>query len=123
MKPKFYSKNGIAILTLLLSPLLGSILFSYNLREIGRKQMVPAFILGSIVWIVVVKRLTVDVISNPLVQLLFANTLFSFVLSLLWDTYFGRYEEYEKKSVRKPALIFLSICVALLLLQILITKS
>lgn len=122
MRPKLYSKQAIAILTLLLSPLLGSILFSYNLKEVGRNKMIPAFILGGIVWMCVFRTLTVDFIKNPFAQLLFANTLYSLILSLTWDTLFKDYTDYEKKSVLRPVVVFVCICFGFIFLQLLTAK-
>ena len=58
MKPRFYSKEAIGILSLLISPFLGCILFTYNLREIGKSKLNPFFIIGGLFWLAIIKVLT-----------------------------------------------------------------
>lgn len=124
MKPRFYSKLAIGVLTLFLSPFFGAILFSYNLREIGKGKLSPYFIVVGIFWTFIFKKLTEGFIENTLIQLLFSNLLGSLVLTFfLWDKFFLNYPEYETKKVWKPLFIFVGICVALILFQVLMTKK
>ena len=119
MKPKFYSKEAIAVL-MILSPILGSILFSYNLKEVGKGRFSPYFIIAGILWILVTKRLLAGIINDPLSQLLFSGIAGCLLMTFfIWDKFLGNYPVYEKKAVWKPVLIFISICTALLLFQLL----
>jgi len=123
MKPKFYSKEAIAGLTLL-SPILGCILFSYNLREIGKGKLSPYFIVASIAWIFLIERFLIGKIDDRLFQLLIAGILGSLLMTFfIWDKFLSNYPIYEKKKVWKPVFIFISICVALIAFQILMTKN
>ena len=124
MKPRFYSKSAIGILTFFLSPFFGAILFSYNLREIGKGKLSPYFIVIGIFWSFIFKKLTEGFIANLLIQLLFSNLLGSLVLTFfLWDKFFINYETYETKKVWKPLFIFVGACVALILFQVLMTRK
>ena len=120
MKPKFYSKEAIGILTLLFSPFLGCILFANNLQQIGKGKLSPYFIGVGIFWTLIIRQLTTGL--DLVFQLGISNMLGSLVLTYyFWDKYLDGYT-YEKKSFWKPTLIFVGICSALLLFQILATR-
>ncbi len=121
MKPKFYSKEAIGILSLLFSPFLGCILFSYNLREIGKSKLSPYFIIGGLIWLPILRLLTNGI--DLLFQLAIVNVLGSLLLTYyFWDKYLDDYT-FEKRSFWKPTLIFLAICGGLILLQVLTTRK
>ena|SRR5688572_12127522 len=123
MKPKFYSKEAIAVLTIL-SPILGSILFSYNLKEIGKGRFSPYFIIAGILWILLTRKLLAGIINDPLSQLLFSGISGCLIMTFfIWDRFLSNYPIYEKKSVWKPTQIFIGICTALLLFQLLSTRK
>ena len=118
MKPKFYSKATIGVLTIFLSPFFGGILFAYNLREVGKGKIAPLIILVGMFWMLLFRKLTESLFSNGLLQLFIGNILGSAILTfILWDSFFLNYPSYEIKKVWKPLLVFVSICVALILLQ------
>ena len=99
MKPTFYSKQAIGILTLLLTPFLGTILFAYNLKEVGKGKAAPIIIAIGMVWTYLFKRLTADFLGEGLFQLLLSNAIGSAILTfMLWDTYFLNYPLYYKKE-------------------------
>jgi hypothetical protein len=124
MKLRFYSKEAIGLWTLALSPCLGCILFSYNLKAIGKGYLVPYFVVVGVFWTMLMKRLLVPFVHIPLLQLIFSNLIGSLILTLLlWDRFFLQYPDYEKRPVWKPVLIFVNICVGLILLQFLLQKS
>jgi MFS family permease len=123
MKPKFYSKEAVAVLTIL-SPILGGILFSYNLKEIGKGKFSPYFIIGGILWILLTRALVAGIVTDPLSQLLFSGISGCLVMNFfIWDRFLGNYPDYEKKPIWKPTLIFTGICVALVLFQLLSTRK
>lgn len=123
MKPKFYSKHAIALLTLVCSPLFGCILFSYNLKEIGSKKVIPLIFLGLLALIGIVRRGIAEIINSNLMQFLLTNAVFSLFLTLLWELFFRNYPDYERRKLWKPVAIFLGICVALLAFQLLAIKK
>jgi len=123
MKPKFYSKEAVAVL-MILSPILGGILFSYNLREVGKGKIAPYFIIGGIIWILLTKKMIAGIVTGPLFQLLFSGILGCLVMNFfIWDRFLGNYPDYEQKPIWKPTLIFIGICTALLLLQVLLMRN
>ena len=114
-KKKFYSKNAIAISTFILSPIMGCILFSYNLKEVGKGQLAPVFIVLSFVWAFVVRKLLSYITSSALLQLYITNLLASLLLTfLIWKKFLGDDTEYEGRPAWKPISIFVAVCVALL---------
>jgi hypothetical protein len=118
MKPKFYSKATIGISTIFLSPFFGGILFAYNLREIGKGKVAPIIIIVGMFWMLLFRKLTESFLSNSLLQLFIGNLVGSVILTfILWDSFFLNYPSYDTKKVWKPLLVFVSICVALILLQ------
>lgn len=123
MKPKFYSKQAVAILTVL-SPILGGILFSYNLKEVGKGKLSPYFIIGGILWILLTRAFVASTITDSLSQLLFSGISGCLVMNFfIWDRFLGSYPDYEKKPIWKPTLIFIGICIALVLFQVLLMKQ
>jgi len=114
-KPRFYSKNAIAIWTTILSPFFGSILFSFNLKAVGKAKYAALFIIAGIFWTIGFRRLTASLIPYPLLQLLIGNLTGSLLLTFsFWNKLLGDHPEYESRPVWKPVLIFTGICVALL---------
>lgn len=123
MPLRFYSKWAIGGLTLLLTPFFGCILFSYNLREIGKGRLSPLFIIAGMFWTFAIKKLTVGLIGDNIFQFLFSNISGSLILTyFLWDKFFINYQTYKTKLVWKPLIVFVTICGALLLFQILATR-
>jgi hypothetical protein len=123
MKPKFYSKEAVSVLTIL-SPILGTILFSYNLKEVGKGRIGPYFIIGGVLWILLIKRLVAGIVPDSLFQLLFSGITGCLVMNFfIWDRFLGNYPDYEKKPVWKPTLLFIGICIALVLFQVLLTRE
>jgi hypothetical protein len=114
-KPKFYSKNAIAIWTTILSPFLGCILFSYNLKAVGKGKFAILFIIVGIFWNLGFRKLTASFIPYPILQLLIANLMGSLLLTFyFWNKLLGDDTEYDARPVWKPVLIFVGICVLLL---------
>jgi hypothetical protein len=114
-KKKFYSKNAIAISTFILSPIMGCILFAYNLKEMGKGRLAPVFILLSFIWAFAVRKLLSYITSSAFLQLYITNLLASLLLTfLIWNKFLGDDTEYESRPVWKPISIFVGICIALL---------
>ena len=115
-----YSKRAIGILSLLLSPLLGSILFAANLRNIRKPALGPLFIIGSIFLAGLIRTVFPD--TNPIFLLTFNNIVGSALLYFyFFDKFFGEYE-YDKKNFWPPTLFFIS-SIAILLLAIYFKNS
>jgi uncharacterized membrane protein len=99
-----YSKKAIGILSLLLSPLLGTILFAHNLKEIGQAKLGPAFVIGSIFLGGMTMRIAPDL--NPWIRLVIINIVESSLLYFyFWDKFFGEYE-FKRKNFWPPTLFF-----------------
>ena len=110
-----YSKKAIGILSLLLSPFLGAILFAANLRDIGKRPIGPLFVIGSLFLGGLINRIFPDV--NPVFLFLLNNILGSALLYFyFFDKFFGEYE-YDKKNFWPPTLIFISV-IAMVVLAI-----
>jgi len=100
-----YSKNAIALLSLILSPFLGTILMAYNLKAIGQTALGPAFVIGSFFLSGMVMRIAPDL--NPWIRLGIINIVGSSLLYFyFWHKYFGKYE-FEKKNFWPPTLRFM----------------
>lgn len=110
-----YSKRAIGILSLLLSPFLGAILFAANLRDTGKRAVGPLFIIGSLFLAGLISRIFPDV--NPVFLFILNNIVGSALLYFyFFDKFFGEYE-YDKKNFWPPTLFFISV-IAILLLTI-----
>jgi hypothetical protein len=110
MTPKLYSKPTIGISSIFLAPFFGCILFTYNLREIGKDKYGAYFIIGSLLWnAIMLKGIVIS--NNFLVQYLITNAIGGLVLSLFfWDKFFGLYHSFENRNPLKPILIYVAIC-------------
>jgi len=110
-----YSKNAIGILSLLLSPFLGAILFASNLKEIGQAKFGPAFVIGGILLPGLGRRIAPDL--NPFIGLAIVNIIGSSLFYFyFWDKFFGEYE-YRKKDFWPPTLLFIFVIGSVLMLQ------
>jgi hypothetical protein len=119
MQPKLYSKSAVGLSALLLSPVLGGILFAYNLKQVGKGKYATPIVIGSIVVIAVVRLIIRPFLHGTFNQFMVSNAIGAILLTpLSWDKLIGQIS-YEQKSPLKPILIFLGICAALLLLQFL----
>jgi hypothetical protein len=123
MIPRFYSKTAIGWLTVILSPFLGGILFSFNLREVGKGKYSLYFIVVGMFWMLIFRKLTEGFIPNTLIQLLLGNVIGALLLtSFFWDKYLGEYPVYEKKPFWKQALIFLAVCILFILIPYFLSR-
>lgn len=108
-----YSRKAIGILSLLLSPFFGSFLFAANLRDIGKPSLGPLFIIGSLFFAGLIKRILPD--TNPIFLFSLNNIIGSGLLYFyFFDKFFGEYE-YDKKNFWPPTLFFMSMIAVLLL--------
>ncbi len=108
-----YSKKSIGILSLLLSPFLGSILFATNLRDIRKGALGPFFIIGSIFLAGIIIRIFPG--ANPFLLIIINNVVGSSLLYFyFFDKFFGEYE-FDKKNFWPPTLFFIGVIVVLLL--------
>lgn len=108
-----YSKNAIAMLSFLISPFLGSILFAVNLRDIGRGALGPLFIIGSLVLARLVSLMLQG--SNPYFFFAVYNVIgSSLIYFYFFDKLFGDYD-YKPKSFWPPTLFFIGVIITLLL--------
>lgn len=123
MKPRLYSKLTIGVSSIFLAPFFGCILFAYNLREIGKGKYGAYFIIGSLLWnVIMLKQIIIS--SNLLVQYLVTNALGGLILSLFfWDTFFAKYGQFENRNPLKPILLYLVICSIPVLIILLNTKK
>jgi hypothetical protein len=102
-----YSKRAIGILSLLLSPFLGSVLFAINLRDIGKGAIGPLFIIGSLLLSALIRKILPG--ANPLLLLSLNNIAGSALLYFyFFDKFFGEYE-YQKKNFWPPTLFFIGV--------------
>jgi hypothetical protein len=110
-----YSKNAIGILSLLLSPLLGTILFAHNLKAIGEAKLGPAFVLGSIFLAGMIRRIAPNL--NPWIVLAIINIVGSSLLYFyFWDKFFGKYE-FKRKNFWPPTLFFVFVISVVIVAQ------
>lgn len=113
MNLRLYSKTTMIISTLILTPLLGCILFSYNLKEIGKGKLSFIFIPIGFFWTVLFKKIIADFIPSSFIQLILSNIAGAFLMNLLWDKFFIQYSEYEPRKPWKLLSIFVGICLLL----------
>jgi len=122
-QPKLYTKTAVCLSAAILSPILGTILFANNLRQVGKGKYAALVIIGSIVLIIGVRLISSPFQISGLNQFILSNALGAILLAtIVWDKLLGK-TAYEAKSPWKPIFIFLGVCLALLLLQVLSQRS
>jgi hypothetical protein len=118
MPLRFISKTKIGLSTLLLSPLLGTILFSYNLNAVGKRPWSWLVMLVGIIWTFAVPKMILPLTGNILLASFVSNAFASAILvTLVWNRMLGEHKIYEDRPGWKPIIVFTTICVALLLIQ------
>ena len=124
MTPRFISKPAIGIWTLLLSPFLGTILFSYNLNEVNKRLWSWPIMIVGIFWTPLLRKLITPMVGNELAAFFVANAMGSLLMvTLVWKMTLGEYPNYTTRPAWKPVLIFVVICGGLLGLQWLLSKG
>jgi uncharacterized membrane protein YdcZ (DUF606 family) len=98
-------------------------LFAYNLREVEKGKLAPWIIVGGIVCSLLIRKITLGLTTSPLLQFLIANVIGGLILAYaVWDMLLGAYHEYEPNKNWKPILVFVAVCVALILFQLLASR-
>ena len=124
MKYTLYSKDSITISSIFLTPLIGGILMSANLREVGKGKYSVFVIIGSLIWTALVRAILLPVVKNEMIALFASNALGAALFNLLlWKYFFAEIDEYQKKSPVKVVLIAISIFATLLILQLIAAKN
>ncbi len=124
MKYNLYSKDSITLSSIFLTPLIGGILMSANLREVGKGKYTIFVIIGSILWTALVRAILLPVVKNEMIALFASNALGAALFNLLlWNYFFSDIYEYQKRSPVKVVLIAIAIFAALLLLQLIAAKN
>ncbi|WP_299782000.1 hypothetical protein [uncultured Formosa sp.] len=110
--PELYSKSLILAISILFSPLFGSVLLIYNFKDSKLKKArnhVILFIIGYIFIVVLISLFSLN--SN---FALIINVIGAFILTeYFWNTYLGKSIEYKKRNWAKPVLIILAITIPL----------
>lgn len=123
MTPKFYSKFAIGGWTLLFTPLFGCILFSYNLREVGKLKESRLILIAGFIWPILINFITKPILSNALLQMIVSNIIGSALLTFYcWDKYLIDFQNYETRKIWKPVVIMFLIFFTLFGLVMLIQK-
>ena len=119
MKYNLYSKDSITISSIFLTPIVGGILMSANLREVGKGKYSMIVIIGSIIWTALVRAILSPLIKNDIIALFASNALGAALFNLLlWNYFFAGIDEYQKRSPAKVVVIATVIFAALLVLQL-----
>jgi hypothetical protein len=124
MTPRFISKTSIGIWTLLLSPFLGTILFSYNLNEVGKRLWSWPIMIVGILWTPLLRKVLTPLLGNEMASFFLANAMGSLLLiTLVWKLTLGEYPTYTIRPAWTPVIIFVAICGGLWGLQWLFSKG
>ena len=122
MPLSFISKTKIGLSTLLLSPLLGTVLFSYNLNAVGKRPWSWLVMVVGIIWTFGVPRFFSPFVGQ-LLAIFISNALAAVLLvTLVWNGMLGEYKTYDIRPGWRPIMVFVVICAVLLLLQLLMTR-
>ncbi|WP_159023006.1 hypothetical protein [Formosa sp. L2A11] len=110
--PELYSKTLILAISILFSPLFGSVLLMFNFKNTGLKKAKNQVIIFTISYIFIVVLISLLQLNSNLALII--NAIGAFILTeYFWNTYLGKSIEYKKRSWAKPVLIILAITIPL----------
>jgi len=106
-------------ISIVVTPIVGAILLTQNLRDIGKKKEANLILIGSIIFTVIV-LIIVNLPEKPITAITYGiNAGGGLVLTeYFYKKYFPVDEDFEKKKIWKPLIISASICIVIFLLII-----
>jgi hypothetical protein len=117
--PILYSKKAIQGFTIFFSTLFGAILLMSNLKKMNKlKARIEVFVFGIVYTIVTM------VLLNYLPKTFFLSLIFNIVgyailIEYYWNNNLGKEFKHEKKQIKKPLIISVSVLAILILFSIL----
>jgi hypothetical protein len=117
--PTLYSKKAIQGFTIIFSTLFGAILLMSNLKKMNKpKARIEVFVFG------IVYTIATIVLLNYLPKTFFLTLIFNIVgyailIEYYWNNNLGKEFKHEKKQIKKPLIISVSVLAILILFSIL----
>ncbi|MFQ3181920.1 MAG: hypothetical protein ACJA17_000221 [Polaribacter sp.] len=117
--PVMYSKKAIQGFTIFFSTLFGAILLMSNLKKMNKpKARIEVFVFG------IVYTIATIVLLNYLPKTFFLTLIFNIVgyailIEYYWNNNLGKEFKHEKKQIKKPLIISVSVLAILILFSIL----
>jgi hypothetical protein len=117
--PILYSKKAIQGFTIFFSTLFGAILLMSNLKKMNKpKARIEVFVFG------IVYTIATIVLLNYLPKTFFLTLIFNIVgyailIEYYWNNNLGKEFKHEKKQIKKPLIISVSVLAILILFSIL----
>jgi hypothetical protein len=105
-KPLFHSRGMVIVFTFFLGAFFGSLLFSQNLREAGKRNFIAATIISALLYNYFALRLLTKLgINNTALSLFAGNTVAALIIGgLYWHYYFKNIPLYNRRSIWGPLL-------------------
>ena len=116
---KIYSKTSIVLFSLIGSTILGTLLYTSNLKEIGKKKHIPVLLILSLIYTIGGMYFFKILGISSYYVFLPLNLAGSFVIIFpLWNKQIGSDKNYEKRKSATTLAIVLTIIVLLVLLNV-----
>ena len=119
-RPLFHGKVAIFVFTTLLSAFFGSLLYSQNLKEIGRRKDIPPTIIFGLIWNFLSSKLLTELsVTNTMIRLFIPNLLAGLLLiTVFWNYHFKGVEDYKTRTIWIPLIIFILVYGLFIILNI-----
>ena len=123
-KPLLHGKVSIFIFTVLLSSFFGSLLYSQNLKKIGRRKDIAPTIIFGLLWnFLCSKLLTEFSLTNVGIRLFVPNIIAALIfITAIWNYHFKEVESYNRRTIWVPLIIVILVYGTFITLNILRTK-
>jgi hypothetical protein len=111
---KLFTKTTILIFSIVGTTFFGALLFSDNLKQVGKSKLIASTIIFSIIWSVAFNKLIAN-IPVPFLSIVVTNLIGGLILiGPIWNHHIGKEVEYKTRSAWGPILSFIVLTGAIL---------
>ena len=116
--PKLYSRYAIRFFAIIFSTLFGGILLAINFNRLGKKREIAFVVVFSLLYSILVYRVTVLKPENAATITLIMNLLGSLILEeFFWKRYIGRHFKFRKQAITGALMVGFGLSLILILLM------
>lgn len=116
--PKLYSRYAIRFFAIIFSTLFGGILLAINFNRLGKKREIAFVVVFSLLYSILVYRVTVLKPENAATITLIMNLLGSLILEeFFWKRYIGRHFKFRKQAITGALMVGFGLSLILILVM------
>ncbi|MBE0653651.1 MAG: hypothetical protein IH594_07620 [Bacteroidales bacterium] len=116
--PKLYSRYAIRFFAIIFSTLFGGILLAINFNRLGKKREIAFVVIFSLLYSILVYRVTVIKPENAATITLIMNLLGSLILEeFFWKRFIGRHFKFRKQAITGALMVGFGLSLILILVM------